>query len=274
MLKKIFTIGFFTYCIFISQLFAKDTLIVSIPPQKYFIEQIAKDNFNIKSMMDDDSILPTYKPTAQQYVWTENAIAYFKIGMYDEKKWIKKIKIKNKTIQTFDTNLNTQKYLISNDINTWLDPVIVKIQAKNILNSLTHLDPKNKKFYRDNYFKFMNNISRLDYQLKVLFKKNIRNHFIVFMPSWSYFSKRYNLKQLEINADPFSADKENIIEILNQINKYTSNIVFIPKYYFPKVLFNKVDEKYDTVVVPISPLEYDWADNLLNIAKIIAYQQK
>ena len=56
MFKKLLTVSIFTYCIFISQLFAKDTIIVSIPPQKYFIEQIAKDNFKIVAMMDDTAI--------------------------------------------------------------------------------------------------------------------------------------------------------------------------------------------------------------------------
>jgi zinc transport system substrate-binding protein len=274
MIKKIYIIGFLTYYIFISHLYAEDTLIVSIPPQKYFVEQIVKDKYTVKSMMDDTSILPSYQPTSQQYMWTENAKAYFKIGMYDEKYWIQRIRMKNKHIQTFDTNLNTQKYSIPNDINTWLDPIIVKIQVKNILNAMVKIDPTNEVFYRKNYFKFMNKISSLDYQLKSLFRKNRRNNFIVFVPSWAYFCKRYNVQQLEIDADPFVASKENIIGILNQITRYVSNVIFIPKYYFPKKLFKRIDKKEQTVIVPVSHLEYDWANNLLNIAKIIAYQPK
>lgn len=272
MLKKIFIIGFSTYCIFISQLYAKDTIIVSVPPQKYFIEQIAKDNFNIKSMMDDDSILPDYKPTAQQYIWTENAIAYFKINMFDENEWINTIKITNKKLQTFDTTLNIKKKTISPYI--WLDPMLIRIQAKNILNYLIKLDNKHKEFYRNNYFTFVNKLSRIDYQIRTIFKKNRRNHFMVFNPVWDYFAKKYNLKQLEINADPFSDKESNIISILNQINRSASNILFIPKYYFPKKLLKEITSNTKVVVVPFSHLTYNWKDNMLNITKLIAYQPK
>ncbi len=272
MSKKILTIGFFAYCLFSSFLFAKDTIIVSVPPQKYFIEQIAKNNFIIKTMMDDDSILPFYKPTAQQYIWTESAIAYFKIGAYDEKKWIKKIKIKNKFIKTFDTTINIKKD--PTDINIWLDPVAVKIQAKNILNYLIQVDSKNKDFYKKNYSNFLNKISSLDCQIKTLFKKNKRNHFIVFNPVWGYFAKRYKLKQLEVNADPYSIKKDNIVSIINQINRYSSNILFIPRYYFPQELYKNINSNTKIVIVPVSHLEYDWANNLINIAKMITYQPR
>ncbi len=270
MLKKIFTMGFLTLCIFASQLFAKDTLIVSIPPQKYFIEQIAKDNFTIKIMMDDNLDPTTYKPTAQQYVWAENAIAYFKIGLYDEKKWVHSIKERNHILQTFDTTLNIKVNPI--DPHIWLDPMLVRIQAKNILNGLIKIDVKNKEIYTKNYFTFVNKVSSLDYQLRTIFKSNLRNHFIVFHPAWGYFVKRYKLKQLEITADPLLTDKDNIVKIINQINKYASNILFIPKYYFPKTLSEKINNNTKIVSVAVSPLEYDWANNLLNVAKLIAYQ--
>ena len=123
MLKKLLTVSIFTYCIFISSLIAKDTIIVSIPPQKYFIEQIAKDNFNVEAMMDDTVQSQVYVPTAGQYVWTEDAIAYFKIGMFDEKKWIKRIRIKNKDMLSFDTTKGITKY--KQDIYIWLDPKLV-----------------------------------------------------------------------------------------------------------------------------------------------------
>ena len=275
MFKKIYIISFIAYYIFAFDLFAKDTIIVSVPPQKYFIEQIAKDNFNIKSMMDDDSILPGFMPTGQQYVWTENAIAYFKIGMFDEKDWIDTIRIKNKNIHTFDTTINTTKKELQP--YSWLDPMIVRKQAKNILNALTQLDSKNKKFYRDNYFKFVNKLSSLDCQLRTIFKKKkkyYKNNFMVFNPVWNYFSKRYKLTQLVIEASPFSDKQENIMKVLNDVNKYSSNILFIPKYYVPKKLVKSIDSNSKVVIVEFSYLEYDWKTNLLNFAKLISYQPR
>ena len=272
MLKKLFAIGILTYCIVVSQLIAKDTIIVSIPPQKYFIEQIAHNNFNINVMMDDHLFTSYYKPSAQQYLWTENAKYFFTIGLDDENQWLKKIKIKNKSTKVFDTKFNIKE--INEDNHIWLDPYLVKIQAKNIYHILKKIDTKNAKFYQKNYLKFVNKISSLDYQIKSLFRKHKKNNFMVFNSAWGYFSKRYKIKQIDILANILSSKKNNIIEMINQIQRSDSTVLFIPEYYFPSKTYKQLTQTTKTTIVPISPLEYNWSENLLNIAKIIAYQPR
>ena len=93
----------FLILIFISQVYAKKILIVSIPPQKYFVEQIAKDDFTVKYMVDDNSLQDIYIPRAKNYIWTEDAYGYIKIGMHDENLWLKKIKIKNPNIRVYNS---------------------------------------------------------------------------------------------------------------------------------------------------------------------------
>jgi zinc transport system substrate-binding protein len=254
--------------ILLSFVFSKDTIIVSVPPQKYFVEQIVKNKFNVKSMMDEDSILPNYHPTAQQYIWTENAKAYFTTGIFDEKIWIKTIKITNSNIKIFNIAQNIK--IKAGYSYIWLDPTKVRIQAKNILNAVIKLDNKNKKFYRKNYFAFVNKVSRIDYQIRSILKKTKYKYFLIFEPTYYYYAKRYKLNQIQINADPFSANKTNILSIITQINKYDGGVLLIPKYHFPKQTL-KIIYKTKAIIVPYSHLEYNWEDNIINLAKIISY---
>jgi zinc transport system substrate-binding protein len=256
--------------VLITSLFSKDTIIVSVPPQKYFIEQIAKDNFTIVSMMDEESVMPEYQPTGAQYVWTEDAVAYFKIGLFKEFRWIKSIKIKNSNIKVYDT-LEDTKLNISSEY-VWLDPIMVRFQAKSILNALVDLDSKNKEFYKKNYFKFVNKLSALDYQLRIIFKNKKRNHFIVFHPYWDYYVKRYNLLQFSLESNPFDFSNENVSKMVTKLNKYSSNLLLVPKYYFPKSTLKRIEDNTKLLVVPFSHLEYDWANNLLNLARLITNQ--
>jgi zinc transport system substrate-binding protein len=272
MLKRLFLIVILTYCIIFLQLFAKDTIIVSIPPQKYFIEQIAHNNFNINVMMDDHLFTAYYKPSMEQYLWTENAKYFFTIGLEDENQWLKIIKRKNKTIKIFDTKLNIKE--INGDNHIWLDPYIVKIQAKNIYHILKKIDNQNNKFYQKNYLKFVNKISGLDYQIRALFRKHKKNNFMVFNSAWGYFSKRYRIKQINILTNILSSKKDNIINIVNQIQKSDSTILLIPKYYFPLKTYKQIKKTTKTTIIPVSPFEYNWHDNLLNIAKKITYQSR
>ncbi len=255
----------------LSNLIAKDILIVSIPAQKYFVEQVVKDKFIIKVMMYDNINPQNYEPTAQQFIWTESAKAYLRLGIYDEGKWIKRIRYKNETLQTFDTTKNIKINPI--DPHIWLDPILVKTQIKNIYKIVSKLDPQNSDFYKKNYLKFVNKISRIDYQLKALFAKNKRNHFIVFHPAWGYFAKRYKLKQLIIDSNPILANKEETMYILNQVNKFSSNILFISKYYFPPKLLQQIKNTTKIHIIPISPIAYDWENNLINMARNIVSKQ-
>jgi zinc transport system substrate-binding protein len=149
----------------------------------------------------------------------------------------------------------------------------VRIQVKNILNALIQLDKKNEKFYKKNYFLFVNRISRIDYQIKTMMKKHKRNYFIVFNPTWGYFARRYNLKQLDIVANPLDSSDQNVMDIINKIRRLSSNILFIPKYYFPKRLYKQLSEKTKIILAPVSYLDYDWENNLLNISRMIEHQK-
>ncbi len=270
MLRKLLAVSIFTYCIFISQLIAKDTIMVSIPPQKYFVEQIAKDKFTVCSMLKDTAQSIDYTPTTNAYILSDNAIGYFKIGIYNEEKWIKKIQLTNKNIQLFDTNINVKTY--KSDIYTWLDPKLVRIQAKNILNGLIKLNPENKDFYKQNYFKFVNRISRIDYQIRSLLRNHKKEAFAIFDPTWSYFTRRYELKQIEILEDPLDTSDENIMGIINIIKRVDTNILFIPTYNFPTLLYKQLSQKTKIILAPINDLDYNWENNILSMAKIIANQ--
>ena len=267
MFKKIFIIGIFTYYIFSSSLIAKDTIIVSIEPQKYFIEQIAKDNFNIKIIVESGIYPSVYVPKTNQTFWMDTAQAYFSLDVPFEKKWLKAIDAKSKKIKIFDMSKNIKKY--KNDPHIWLDPSLVRIQAKNILNALIELDPKNKKLYKKNYFTFVNKISRLDFQIRTLFKKAKRKTFTIFHPSLGYFAKRYGLEQVYIDMDPLIMSQNDMVNMVSQINEHNARLAFVPRF-FPKLAEEYIYENTNAIVVPINPLAYNWMDNLLNIAKTIA----
>ena len=259
----------FLSLILLSHLLAKETIMVSVPPQKYFVEQIAKDNFIVKTMMDEDSISPSYHPNSQQYIWAENAIAYLTTGLFNEKIWIKTIKITNPNMQVFDTTQNIK--IKAGYPYIWLDPLIVRVQARNILNTLIKLDSKNKEFYYNNFLIFINKISRIDYQIRTILKKAKHKYFLIFDPVYYYYAKRYKLNQVEVSGDPFSTERLNILYIISQIDENIASIFIVPKYYFPKKVLNEM-LKTQAIVVPYSHLEYDWESNVINLAKLIAYR--
>ena len=96
---------------------------------------------------------------------------------------------------------------------------------------------------------------------------------MVFNPTWGYFARRYDLKQYEIYANPLDTSDANIMDIISKVNKLESDILFVPKYYFPKEIYNRVSKKTKVILAPVSYLDYDWENNIKNVARMIANQK-
>jgi len=61
----------------------KKTIAVSILPQKYFIDQIAGNHYNVLVMVSQGSSPETYEPTASQLTELSQATIYFMLGNLD-----------------------------------------------------------------------------------------------------------------------------------------------------------------------------------------------
>ena len=58
----------------------KKTITVSILPQKYFVEKITGDHFNINVMIPPGASPVTYEPTPKQMKELSKSFAYLRIG--------------------------------------------------------------------------------------------------------------------------------------------------------------------------------------------------
>ena len=69
----------------------KPIVTVSIAPQKYFVEQIAGDYFEVNVILPPGSVPEDFEPTPRQVKKIANSEVYFYIGHLGfEKSWIKK----------------------------------------------------------------------------------------------------------------------------------------------------------------------------------------
>lgn len=85
---RIFLISLFSFI----TLFANGNVVVSILPQKYFVEKIAGDTVNVEVMVLPGNSPASYEPKSSQMKNLEKADIYFSIGVPFEKVWLKKFK--------------------------------------------------------------------------------------------------------------------------------------------------------------------------------------
>ncbi len=98
------------FMLFTTILFAsKQELTVTILPQKYFVEKIVKDKFDINVMVKPGSSPHNFEPKASQMKSLGNSKAYFMIGEPSEKAWIKRFKQNAKSTIFVDTTIGVEK---------------------------------------------------------------------------------------------------------------------------------------------------------------------
>ncbi|QEZ89681.1 metal ABC transporter solute-binding protein, Zn/Mn family [Aliarcobacter cibarius] len=292
----------FIVSILFSSLFASNQEVtVTILPQKYFVEKIVKDKFSVNVMVPPGSSPHNFEPKPSAMKALFNSKAYFLIGEPSEKAWIKKFKQNAKNTTFVDTTVGVEKIeMVAHehheekedkhkghkheheedkhdhsgvDPHIWLDPILVKIQAKNIYEAMIKIDAQNSDFYKTNYEEFIKELDSLDSEIKNILAPYKDKAFMVFHPSWGYFAARYEIEQISIEVEGKEPKPNELVKLVEEAKKHDIKIIFVSPQFSQnsaKTISNNIGGN----VVAINPLTDDWHNNLLTVAKEIANSYK
>jgi zinc transport system substrate-binding protein len=210
--------------------YAITDVLVSIAPQKYFVEKIAGDKVNVSIMVEHGTSPHDYQPKPSQMKTLSKAQIYFAIGVEFETIWLPKFKNQNKSLEIIDTSLNVRKHTahhncsgkhdhshehVSIDPHIWVDPIHVKTIATNIYKTFMTQDANNADYYTKNYKTFLKELDSLHQEIQEILKETPKwSYFMVFHPSWGYFAKRYQLIQLPVEIEGKEPKMRDLIAII------------------------------------------------------------
>ncbi len=254
----------------------KLVVFVSIPPQKYFLQQIGKQRVDVQVMVQPGASPATYEPKPRQMAAISRTHIYFAIGVPFEKTWLKKIAATNPNMQVVHTDHGIPKIpMAANQIGSdhhgeldphiWLSPKLVMIQARTYLNALIKIDPDHRAVYEANTNLFISKLADLDADLKQIFADKQGLQFLVFHPSWGYFARSYGLKQVPVEIegkDPKPAQLKTLIE---HAKKQHINIIFVQPQFSSRSA-ELVAKEIGGQVIFADPLASDWSVNLREVA--------
>jgi zinc transport system substrate-binding protein len=257
----------------------KKIISVSIIPQKYFIEQIAGDDFQINVLVPPSESPATYEPLPNQMKDMLNSSAYFLIGHIPfEHAWIKNILSNNKEIKVFDNSEGVK--LIRGeaiqhgdhmhpggiDPHIWVSPKTCRKLAHNIYKALIKLNPSGLNRYNENLQKFITKIDNLSTQLSaVSLRKNIS--FMIYHPALSYLARDYNFEQIPIEADGKEPSAKYVKDICDIAKDRNIQYIFIQKQ-FNRESAMAIAKEIGAEIKQINPLGENWEQE---IKKIITY---
>ena len=253
---------------------------VSIPPQKYFVEQIAGDRADIRIMVPPGAHPATYEPTPRQMTALAGSDIYFAAGVPFESAWMDKIQKANPDLAIVHTDAWIEKQPIDRtasdrhahggtDPHIWLSPPLVMIQARHIVTAFIAADPQSAEFYNSKYRRFISALGELDAKLRRLFPPGEKiPEFLVFHPSWGYFAEAYGLSQTPVEKagkSPKSAEIQRLIRHARQKKIHTVLVQPQASSRAAEVIARAIDGS----VVDADPLAANWRENLLSVAEQI-----
>ena len=268
----------------------KGIIFVSIVPQKYFVQQISKNIFNVEVMVKPGASPATYEPKPSQMTKLSSSLAYLAIGVPFEKVWLEKISAVNPEMKVVHTDAAIDKIAMAEhhpdeggrddvvdqhgkkhhghgvlDPHIWLSPVLVKKQAKAILEALKSLLPEQASFFDANYLAFIKKIDGLDLELRQAFAGKKGMQFMVFHPSWGYFAKEYGLEQIAVEMEGKSPKPAQLQKLIHHARENKIEVIFVQPQFSrknAKVVAREIGGK----VITADPLAEDWFTNLRDVA--------
>ncbi|RXJ60590.1 metal ABC transporter solute-binding protein, Zn/Mn family [Candidatus Marinarcus aquaticus] len=154
------------------------------------------------------------------------------------------------------------------DPHVWLDPILVKVQAKNIYKALVKYDAKNSAFYQKNYEDFIQELDRLYSELKNVLKPVEHKAFMVFHPSWGYFAQRFDLEQIAVEVEGKEPKPNQLVELIEEAKEHEIKIVFVAPQFSQKSA-KVIAQNIKGNVVVIDPLNESWYTSMIETAQAI-----
>lgn len=248
----------------------KITIAVSIVPQERFVKKVAGDLVDVVVMIPPGNSPTNYQPSPKEMMDFDSSDLYFSIGVSAEQSYdssdVTEISLSDIVNDIYEDRYFSDHDESGRDPHIWLSPKRVILMVETIRDELINLDNDNKEIYTSNAGEYIKELNELDLFLKDKFKELNNNSFIIYHPSYGYFSDDYGLEMITIEVD----GKESTAKMLENVIDYANenDIKFILyQEEFDSEQAKLVANNIDGTVIKVAPLSEDYIENLRYIGK-------
>lgn len=257
---------------------SRPVIIVSILPQKFLVERITGDKFNVIVLVPPGASAETYEPTPRQLENVANSLIYFRIGYMEfERSILRNINQQNTEMVVVDTSEGID--LIAADIvdhgdhvhifgvdpHIWMSVPAVKKQLGHMLHAIIDADPGNGDYYLENYERFIDELEELHDDFTERFSNLKRRTFLIFHPALGYFARDYNLTQISIEEEgknPTAANMKKVIDIARE--EGLKDVFIQMEFELDNALV--IARELGGNVIEINPLAENWIKSMQDLA--------
>lgn len=259
----------------------KPLVTVTIPPQKFFIEKIAKDYIDVNVIVPPGISPEEYEPSPQHVQKLSNSDIYFFIGHLGfEKNWLSRFDESAPDVdfvscskgidlmRGYDqhcTDDGEEHHHAGTDPHIWTSPENVKTISRNIAKTLQKHYPDKADEFETNLKSFIQEINALDNSIRAMFADSVNHSFMIFHPSLGYFSRDYHLTQLSVEFEGKSPSAAHMKKMIDAARQNNIKSIFVQSQ-FEVSKAEAIAHEIGANVVSVDPLAENWLAEMDSIA--------
>lgn len=253
------------------------SLVVSILPLKYLVENITNNDFAIEVLVPPGSSPETYEPTPTQMAAVEESELLFVTGLIDFEQQLsakiddqnadKKVVDLSEGIDLIEGSCSHQGHGHGVDPHIWSSPRNLKKMAETIYRKVALLYPDSLR-YRDNFDRLTTYLDSLDEVLVEMVSNARSKTFIIYHPALTYLARDYGLTQVALEHEGKEPSAEKLKQIIEDARGRWAIRIFYQKQFSPATMETMAREM-GAECIEIDPLREDVGENLLYMTGLI-----
>jgi len=253
---------------------------VSIPPMLEIVGRVGGDRVHAQALLAPGASPHTFEPTPRQLAGLWEADLFLGIGVSFETPLLAKIASMRPDLAVADCSREVELAPIDDahldahpaerfDPHTWLDPVLVKVEAAAVRDELCRLSPADCAALDANLASYLADLDAAHRRIETMLAPYRGRTLLVFHPAYGYFARRYGLEQVAVEVGGKEPTPRQLGLLVEQAKASGATALFVQ----PQVRGSAaaaVAEALGCPLVELDPLAADLSANLERMARDIA----
>lgn len=257
-------------------------VMVSIAPYKFFAEAIGGDTIRVNLIVPPGASFHTYEPTPKQIIEGSQADIWFRVGESFETRALQALRSHQPNMKIVDLRDGVDLIQVEPghcccchaegaDLHFWLSPRVASIQAKKMAEALSAAYPENRGLYQKRLASLLEDLSRLDIEIKDILAPLKQRIVMVSHPAYAYFARDYQLTQLPIEYEGKDPSGRQLTKLLQDARDLKIKTIYVQSQYSRKGA-DLIAKELRAQVVTLDPYSSngDYFFTLREIARRIA----
>jgi zinc transport system substrate-binding protein len=246
----------------------KKIITVSIAPFKYFVEEIAGNDFTVNIMVPAGADPHTYEPFPEQINKLRKSVAYISNGylgfemnwldrFYETNQAMKKLSLGDSIDPLTSSHHHKGGHIEGADPHYWVSPRCALIIASSVKGFLCVLNPVQKPKYESNYYVLISKIQEVDNKARELFSDVPDKCFMIYHPNLAYIARDYGLEEIPVEFEGKEPTPSRMRELIDRARKDKLKTIFVQREYDTKNA-RAIAGEIGAQIILIDPLSENW----------------